>query len=164
MEEEEKEVREFRKPEVKVNVKEEDIATFRCDRNGVWFDLKLWMKGEELKCVEKDVMKIVTQHFTRVDGKADPRKFGKSGRPLWNEKKKEEKVDEEPEEKEGTEVPQVEEEGVPVSPFISMTKVQLKMELDKLDVPYDESDTKPILIDLLEKEQRLVELRGAKKS
>lgn len=41
------------------------IAEFVCDRM-CWFDMKLWQKGEVLKCSEENAEKV-PHHFTRTD-------------------------------------------------------------------------------------------------
>ena len=105
-------------------ISKEELATFECTRNSVWFDLKLWMKGDELVCKESDVMKINTRHFERVDGKKDPRIFDKRGRMIPPgiatdmEKEEKEKKEEKPR---------------------MVTKAMIMSQLDVLGIGYDSS-------------------------
>lgn len=50
------------------------IAEFVCNRPN-WFDMKLWKKGEILKCAESAASKV-PHHFDRIDGGEDEQSPG----------------------------------------------------------------------------------------
>lgn len=114
-------------------VTEEAVARFECQRDRVWFDLKLWNRREILICKESDISKIITRHFKRVDGKPDPRVFDEKGRLVVKEE-----VDRD----------------IPPPRIIKKTKAQIMGQLDALNIMYDSSLTLVQLINLLPEDQK----------